>query len=350
MSQSYRIVHYLNQFFGGIGGEEKASVGCQSKDGPVGPGKGIQLALQGRGEVVGTVICGDNYFADKTGEAVQEILPMIAAYRPEVLIAGPAFNAGRYGVACGEICKAVQEKMGIAAVTAMYKDNPGVDLYKQDLYIVETADSATGMKDAIAKMVKIALKLVKKQRIGKPINEGYFNRGIIMNEFAEQNAAERAVSMVLSKIKGEPFESEIELPKFDKVKPAPAVKAIASAKIGLTTDGGLVPKGNPDDLEHRGATKFGTYSIKGQNTLSGRDYEGHHIGYDTTYIQEDPNRLVPVDIMRELEQEKIIGELNDRFYSLAGVGTAPEKSKTLGQAIAGKLKADGVVAAIHTST
>ena len=35
MSSSLRVVHYLNQFFAGVGGEEKASEGPQVKEGRV---------------------------------------------------------------------------------------------------------------------------------------------------------------------------------------------------------------------------------------------------------------------------------------------------------------------------
>ena len=38
MAEALRILHYINQFYGGIGGEDKASVGLSAKDGPVGPG------------------------------------------------------------------------------------------------------------------------------------------------------------------------------------------------------------------------------------------------------------------------------------------------------------------------
>ena len=38
MAETLRILHYINQFYGGIGGEDKASVGLSTKDGPVGPG------------------------------------------------------------------------------------------------------------------------------------------------------------------------------------------------------------------------------------------------------------------------------------------------------------------------
>jgi len=34
-----RVVHYLNQFFGGLGGEEMAGTALESRDGAVGPAR-----------------------------------------------------------------------------------------------------------------------------------------------------------------------------------------------------------------------------------------------------------------------------------------------------------------------
>ena len=56
--QPLRLVHYLNQFFGGIGGEEQADIGVSKRDGPVGPGIPLQRALGERATVIATVICG----------------------------------------------------------------------------------------------------------------------------------------------------------------------------------------------------------------------------------------------------------------------------------------------------
>ncbi len=36
-------------------------------------------------------------------EAGEKILKMIADFKPDAVIAGPAFNAGRYGTACGAV-------------------------------------------------------------------------------------------------------------------------------------------------------------------------------------------------------------------------------------------------------
>jgi len=350
MSKSLHVVHYLNQFFGGIGGEDKASVGPQIKEGTVGLGGAMQNALKDNGKIVATVICGDNYFAENTEEAVTKILQMMESFRPEIVIAGPAFNAGRYGIACGEVCRAVQNKLGIPTVTGMYDENPGVDLYKREVYIVRTNDSVKNAAEAVSRMISIALRLVNSEKIGRPDEEGYFPRGFIRNERSDKTAAKRAVSMLLSKIKGEPFESEIKLPKFDKVKPAPAVKNLSSAKLALVTDGGLVPRGNPNNIPGLKSTTFASYSIKGISALHPEDFEGNHVGYDTDYVNADPNRLVPLDVMRDMEKEGVIGKLHNTIYSTAGIGTSLDNARKIGQGIAEQLQIDEVNGVILTST
>ena len=89
-----RVVHYLNQFFGQIGGEDQAGVGPQVKEGPVGPGRAAQEALKGRGEVVATAICGDNYFAENVEQATREVEGI--PFKEE--FAGPVRDFPRYAV------------------------------------------------------------------------------------------------------------------------------------------------------------------------------------------------------------------------------------------------------------
>lgn len=349
-SRVLRVVHYLNQFFGGIGAEDKAHVGPQAIKGPVGPGKAVQNELGDQGVVVATVICGDNYFAENIEKASMEVERLISPNRPDLVIAGPAFNAGRYGIACGAVCKATQDKLGIPAVTGMYKENPGLDLYRRDVYIIETGNSARWMGNAISNMVKLACRLVSNQKIGRPSDEGYFPRGLLVNEIAETRGAERVVTMLLKKLRGQPFDSEVSRPKYDRIAPAPGIKSLQEATIALVTDGGLVPKGNPDKIEIRTATRFGRYEIKGIDKLSPQNYEVSHEGYDSGLVRKDPNRLVPVDVMRDLEREGVIGKLYDAFYSTTGVANIVETIRKMGEAIAEDLKADGVSGVIVTST
>src|SRR2546422_5707456 len=106
VTSTLRVIHYVNQFFGGIGGEDKADVGPSHRAGPVGPGIGLAKYLGTEAEVVGSLVCGDNFFVEHEAEAVEALLWMAEAYRADLLVAGPAFTSGRYGTACGTLTAA----------------------------------------------------------------------------------------------------------------------------------------------------------------------------------------------------------------------------------------------------
>lgn len=346
-----KVVHYINQFYAGIGGEEKADVKPEVREGFVGPGMGLNgLLKKGGAEIVATVICGDSYFNENIEEAKAEIIDMVKKYSPDLFIAGPAFNAGRYGVACGTIAKEVQDKLGIPVLSAMYIENPGVDLFKKDIYIVETKNSAAGMRDALPKVVSLALKLAKKEKIGSPAEDSYIERGIRKNYFETERGSKRAVDMLVKKLKGEEFVTEFKMPVFDRVDPNPAVKDISKAKIAIVTSGGIVPKGNPDHIESSNASKFGKYDIDGVMNLTEETYQTAHGGYDPTYANTDADRVLPVDVLRQMEKEGKIGSLHRYYYATVGNGTAVASAKKFGEQIVKELVADGVDAVILTST
>jgi glycine reductase complex component B subunit gamma len=345
-----RVVCYVNQFFGQLGGEEKAGVGPQVVDGAVGAARAVQQALGDAGSVVATVICGDNYAAEQAERAIAEMVPMIAAARPDLVVAGPAFLAGRYGVACGALCAALQTQLKVPVVTGMHPENPGVELYRRQMYVVQTGGEATRMLDEVKRLVALGLKLARHEAIGTPSAEGYFARGVTRNVVAGDIAADRAVAMLLDKLAARPFTSEVPRPAFPPV-PAPVlVKTLEGATIALVTDGGLVPRGNPDGIEALNATRYGAYSIEGKSSLDAVQYDNPHRGYDTTWVKQDPHRLVPVDVARELEQSGAIGKLHETVYSTVGVATTLAHSARMGREIAEKLRAAGVDAVILTST
>ena len=344
-----RIVHYLNQFFGQEGGEEKGGMGPLLKQGPCGPGVAFAKELADLGVIVGSVICGDNYMAEHTEQAVGELLPMIRSLQPDLLIAGPAFNAGRYGPACGAVCKAVQEELRIPAVTAMYPENPGVHLYRRDVLIVKAGPSAAGMRDAVRAMSA----LLRKRVAGEPTSpeaDGYLPSGIRENVRAARSGAVRAVDMLLTLLAGGEITTELPMPVFDYVPPAPPVRDMARARIALVTEGGFVPTGNPDQLESSRAGKYLRYELHGVESLSGMDFQTVHGGYNNAFVNADPNRLVPVDALRALTREGRVGEMADYVYSTTGNGTSFENSRAFGAAIAAALKQDKVQGVILTST
>src|SRR2546422_8060671 len=132
-----RVVHYLNQFFAGIGAEDRADTPPDHREGPVGPGRLLQQALGDRAEVVATVYCGDNYAGEKQG-AIDEILDLVAEHRSEIVIAGPAFSAGRYGLACGGVTLRARQRLRVIAGPGMHRGKPAAQGYPTRRHIART--------------------------------------------------------------------------------------------------------------------------------------------------------------------------------------------------------------------
>ena len=346
----YKIVHYLNQFFAGIGGEDRADYKPEVREEVLGPGMALKAGLGEDYEIVATVICGDNYFGENLDLATDTIIDMVKKYNPDVFVAGPAFNAGRYGVACGTICKAVEERLGVPVLSGMYIENPGADMFKKDVILVETGNSAATMKKAVPKFVNLIEKMATGAEILGPKIEGYLERGIRVNYFAEERGATRGMGMLLKKMAGEPFETDLPMPKFDRVDPAEPIKDIKKAKIAVVTSGGIVPIGNPDHIESSNATKFGYYTMEGMDSLSKDDYMTIHGGYDRQYVLENPNLVVPLDALRKLEKEGEFGELVNYFATTTGTGTATGSAARFGDEIGKKLVEEHVDAVLLVST
>src|SRR5215471_6931131 len=134
-----RIVLYLNQFFGQLGGEEAAAEPPRLvTDAIIGPGRALSGLLEADETLVGTLICGDSYFADQPEPAAATCLDLIRPLEPDIVLAGPAFNAGRYGVACGTLAEELQQQLGATVVSGMYAENPAVELYRKQVVIVKT--------------------------------------------------------------------------------------------------------------------------------------------------------------------------------------------------------------------
>ena len=210
-----KAILYINQFFGQIGGEEQAGIEPQIHEGLVGPA--MEYAKNLDAEITHTVICGDNYMGTNTEKAVETILGMLEGKEMDIFLAGPAFQAGRYGVACGTICKAVKEKFGVPVVTSMNVENPGVEMFKKEMYILKGGNIAAKMRQDVKAVVNVANKILNGAEIGSADEEGYFPRGIRRQVWRKDGkpASERMVEMLVKKLNGEPFETELPMPKLD---------------------------------------------------------------------------------------------------------------------------------------
>lgn len=344
-----KILFYTNQFFGQIGGEEKAGIEPILKEGAVGAANLFKGKIDGA-KIMGTIICGDNYYAENMEEARQIIDKYIMKNSPDILIAGPAFNAGRFGLACSDICAFIEGKYSIPTVTGLYKENPAVEMYRDKIYIVEAGKSAASMRKVVPKMINISNKLLNNEEIGLPKEEGYIPKGIRTNIFKAKSGAERALDMLVAKLNSEPYESEIPIPKYEMIEAAKPVKSLEKSKLALVTSGGIVPKGNPDHLPAATAKFYKKYSISDLEKLEKGFFESVHAGYDPEYANNDPNRIVPLDIMRQMESKKRVGSIYNYLFTTTGNSTSVADATRMGEEIAEELINESVDGVILTST
>jgi glycine reductase len=232
----------------------------------------------------------------------------------------------------------------------MYEENPGVALFRERVLIVRTGNSARFMADALDHMATLALRLAAGEKIAQPADEGCFAHGLKQSVTRERTAAQRGVDMLLRKLAGEPYQSEISIPTFDRVESAPLPADLSKALVAVVTDGGLVTKGNPENMPPGFTDRKVALSITGLSRLDTEEFEVYHKGYDTRFVNDDPNRLVPLDALRQLEQDGVIGRLFGTVYSTAGLGMTLSNARRLGRDIGQSLKKEGVQAVILTST
>jgi len=346
---SARVVHYLNQFFGGIGGEDQAHVGVTAKAGAVGPGRALDKALGDGARVEATLIGGDNFVSERDEEASRAIAAELDRLKPDVLVAGPAFGSGRYGLACALVCKVAQAQR-VAAITAMHPENPGASSARRGIYIVPTGLSTTSMQAALDALAPLARRLGRGEALGSSEVDGYMPRGARRVHDRGRPGYQRALDMLLDKLHGRPYRSEVPYAAPERVSPAPPIADLSRARIAMITTGGLVRKGNPDKQVSANAARYHRHAVAELESLSPKDWEAYHAGYFNHIVNSNPNYILPLSFLRDLERQGKIGRVHEHIYALPGVSTPVAVSAGHGRSIAEDLKAGGVDGALLVAT
>ena len=116
---------------------------------------------------------------------------------------------------------------------------------------------------------------------------------------------------------------------------------LARRKVALVTTAGLQVRG---DLPFRAGSS--DYRVIPRDTPAADIVMSHlSVNYDRTGFQEDINVVLPVDRIRELHEQGVVGALAEYDYSFMGAAsiTAIEPKA---RELAGLLKRDGVDAAV----
>ena len=329
-----KVVMYINQFFGQIGGEEKADIGPQLREGPVGPAVALNGLLQDA-QITHTIICGDNYMGEKIEQAAQNISDLLS-----------------YGVACGQVCKAVEKMFHVPAITSMHIENPGVEMFKKDIYILQGSHSSARMRKDLAALAALANKILLTGKAGSAQEDGFYPRGIRHQVIDDslKPAADRCVEMIIQKLGGQSYQTELPISLMEPVPIAPAISDLSKATIALLTTGGIVPVDNPDHIQSASATRWGRYSIEGMERLESGVYKTIHAGFDPAAANADPNVIAPVDALRQYEREGKLKRLHSYIFSTVGTGTTQAVAQRQANEILRYLQQDHVDGVLMVST
>jgi len=79
----------------------------------LGSGAGIDVFLAAKqvgaeGRVIATLVAGDDYVAERDDQAGAAIREALERLTPDLVLAGPAFDSGRYGLGCALACRVAQ--------------------------------------------------------------------------------------------------------------------------------------------------------------------------------------------------------------------------------------------------
>ena len=251
------VVHYLNQFFAGLGGEEAADHEPVRLEGPQGPGQGARgrraststsrsrAATTGSASTRTTVSRRCSAGSTRRDADVVDLRSVVrlGPVRLRVRCAGARGRAARHPGRGGDDAPT---RRACSRARAQRTSCRRPRTWR-----------ACAMRVPV--VASLASRLAAGEPVGTPDEEGYLPRGLRVNVRSDALGAERAVELLLAKLGGE-VRTEIEPPS-DRVAPPRAARRRCRRVVALVTEAGCVPQGNPDRLPTRHANVWLRYPI-----------------------------------------------------------------------------------------
>ena len=128
--------------------------------------------------------------------------------------------------------------------------------------------------------------------------------------------------------------------KHDSVPLASLGKPLAECRLAFISTSGVQPRGSvPFDTVH----PVGDYTFRRvPSTARVSELEIHQLKYPTAGAARDLNVIFPIERLRELAGDGVIGGLTEYFYTFIGYNMDPERlERTLAEDIAAAVAADG---------
>jgi glycine/betaine/sarcosine/D-proline reductase family selenoprotein B len=98
------------------------------------------------------------------------------------------------------------------------------------------------------------------------------------------------------------------------------------------------------------ATRYHRHSVRELESLTPEGWEAYHAGYFNHIVNKNPNYILPLSFLRDLEGKGRIGRVHEWIYALPGVSTPVAVATGLGESIARDLSTAGVDGCILVAT
>lgn len=134
------------------------------------------------------------------------------------------------------------------------------------------------------------------------------------------------------------------LPKF-KIRPWVQGGPLRQRRVALVTTAGMHLR---SDAAFTAQARNDYKVIPGDVEAGDLVMSQFSVNFDRSGFQRDVNVVFPLDRLKELAREGVIGSVAAFHYSFMGAGSAVEKYETKARELAGLLKKDGVDAVLLT--
>lgn len=158
-----RVLCITNHFFAGLDTDKTDVEPYFTKDIPnITKGIDEYVNSKANASVIGTLVVPDNTFENQYKDMIESlIMNVIQNEKPDIIICGPAFNAGKFAKNCCKICLLILEKFGLPAVTSIYPENEYYKKYKGLIYMIDGGNSAAKMKYDMPALCDYALHVLQ---------------------------------------------------------------------------------------------------------------------------------------------------------------------------------------------
>lgn len=113
---------------------------------------------------------------------------------------------------------------------------------------------------------------------------------------------------------------------------------LAERRVAIVTTAGLHRRGEQHFFRRTGAYRVFPGDVQGRDLLMSHS----SVNFDRTGFQQDVNVVFPLDRLRELSRDGVVGSVAAFHYSFMGAGVEPDELEATAREVAGMLKQDGV--------